>query len=971
MRSSHVYPIKYTAQTSADRPSACLKQKNPDPEPFSRLIKISSAAGSGKQFCNNIFAGASSNELGNSGDRSSGKHSSSPRGVDRSIEINDIVQSILETVSRAKHLDFDSVQPGTIVDERYVIREKIGAGAMGTVFRAQERALARDVALKLLHPRLLDDPDAMRRFELEGQLMSTLLHANISQCYRYGIWLKQFPYLAMEFLHGKTLRQVLNQEEFENKGLERQRALRIARNLCQGLAYAHKSSVLHRDIKPENIFLANISAEEVPKLLDFGLAKVSSVASEQSSQKNTSTGNLVGTVQYMSPEQCRGLKPTEVSDLYSLSCVLFEALCGSAPFEAENAVAYLHLHTSAERPLLQNRLPNQEVPEKLQAILNKGLAVDPDKRYQTAVEMCQDIDNFLSGNTAMIQISPEANEKGKSQSIINKAKFIFVILVPALLIAALAVAFYGNDRISAFEMQAFLRQSPDCRSYLLKLNELTDRGSINLLPTYLHELSTRYSKSEPSLSDIELLFTLSSKLHAQNHDDLSRQANQTVFIWLRPFMNKQLKANKQELIPVFEQTLELELEMNRLLKRYADKRIKNLELVQLLYDTPPYTYEAKTGQAAANLYLSALGNSGHASGQELFAVYRLLSVSASRLGKGDEQAVEIRRDAARRLGEESVYYLRILTDISHRVSATMSQKLLQEVCERDFGANEKVHALQCLARSYCLSGEHQKALSHYNQAYELLVIVKNIDYLDQFDKKKEFHSLDPELWKLARQLELELLIFEEQKHLQDEKESNESFERIKEKFGRAVALLKTNTSYKKPLAALVQDFISINSFDSESKRIREFVNSTLKQVKGQNNLSEFSLSLRQAYIRRGAFIWLFKRFLSREPASEGLRSFSLSLTDKNSAQAFKELVANIAGSDEFKQSMQKLSERQKILCLYEHLLSRHPIESEISYWLEILNKNGFEQTVISFASCDEFKLIFSQVEKKLDSELIQ
>lgn len=216
-------------------------------------------------------------------------------------------------------------EPGTIIDDRFEITASVGDGGMGSVFRARQIGLNREVALKLLHSSLIGDADSRARFEREGKVLSAMSHPGLPVFYHFGLWNSVFPYIAMEFLEGVSLRSLID----ERGKLPWSQVLEIGLQATAGMTASHAHGIIHRDLKPNNIMLVETSTTHPQvKIVDFGLA---GFCEKQHEQKLTNTGLLIGSVHYMSPEQCVGKRADQRSDIYSLGCVLYEALAGSPP----------------------------------------------------------------------------------------------------------------------------------------------------------------------------------------------------------------------------------------------------------------------------------------------------------------------------------------------------------------------------------------------------------------------------------------------------------------------------------------------------------------------------------------------------------------------------------------------------------------------------------------------------------------
>ena len=268
----------------------------------------------------------------------------------------------------------------------YDIIDKIGAGGMGVVYLARDTRLNRKVALKLLPPFFTQHPDRLRRFQQEARAASALNHPNILTIHEVG-HVDSAHYIATEFVEGESLRDRINRGPRKIK-----EALDIAMQVAGALASAHEAGIIHRDIKPENIMLRQ---DEFVKVVDFGLAKLTSqldAESEASTIVNTDEGIVMGTAQYLSPEQARGLKVDARTDIWSLGCVLYEMVAGRSPFTESTQGDVIVSILEREPPPLA-RFSGQ-VPSELQRIVSKSLAKDREKRYQSAKDLLIDLKNL-------------------------------------------------------------------------------------------------------------------------------------------------------------------------------------------------------------------------------------------------------------------------------------------------------------------------------------------------------------------------------------------------------------------------------------------------------------------------------------------------------------------------------------------------------------------------------------------------
>ena len=281
--------------------------------------------------------------------------------------------------------DFDDAEMiGMLVDGRYRLDARVGKGGMGVVYRAEQVALRRTVAIKLLPPATAAVEELRARFEREALAIGRIDHPNCVGVYDFGSMPSGALYLAMEFLQGESLGDLLDRET----RLVPERALRIVSDILRGLEHVHAAGITHRDIKPENIVLVrDADGNEVAKLLDFGIAKILNNDIDDD-VKLTQAGMAFGTPIYMSPEQAFGDPVDGRSDLYGVSVMLFEMIAGKPPFYADDKLELMSMHTSRPVPSLREIMGSDAPPvdPALEALIRHGLAKRIDERIGSATE---------------------------------------------------------------------------------------------------------------------------------------------------------------------------------------------------------------------------------------------------------------------------------------------------------------------------------------------------------------------------------------------------------------------------------------------------------------------------------------------------------------------------------------------------------------------------------------------------------
>lgn len=296
------------------------------------------------------------------------------------------IKALLRRSSQPKGIQH--FENGALVAEKYQIISLIGEGGVGVVYKAHHKFLNKLVALKLLRPEYASDQIVVSRFRREAQAADSLKHPNIAAVYDYGILADGRPFMVMDFIEGRTLYNVL----ILHKRLEVRRAVSLFVKICDALSFAHSHGVIHRDLKPSNIMLVEENGIEIPKLLDFGIAKL---LDTEHSQQLTRTGEFCGSPLYVSPEQCTSGKQDQRSDIFSLGCVICETLTGQAPFHGETVMDTIHKRLHERPPNLMDLNPAADIPPLLNDIVRKTLELDPMNRYQTMDDLKTDLESVL------------------------------------------------------------------------------------------------------------------------------------------------------------------------------------------------------------------------------------------------------------------------------------------------------------------------------------------------------------------------------------------------------------------------------------------------------------------------------------------------------------------------------------------------------------------------------------------------
>ncbi len=287
---------------------------------------------------------------------------------------------------------------GTVLSGRYKLEAKLGSGGMSTVYLAKDGTLDRDVAVKVMHREMSEQPDQLERFRQEARAVAKLSHPNVVAVIDAGED-GGHPYIVFEYVEGETLKQRIARVG----ALDAQEALAYAIEIARGLTVAHARNMVHRDIKPQNVL---IDAEGRAKLTDFGISR------QLEQDGMTATGRVLGTTDYVAPEQAMGHPVDPRSDIYSLGVVLYEMLVGQVPFHADSQVGVAMKHVNEDLPDVQQRRP--EISAAAALVVERATAKDPDERYQKVGEMIDDLSTALE-----VEAARAGSTTGEATSVLD------------------------------------------------------------------------------------------------------------------------------------------------------------------------------------------------------------------------------------------------------------------------------------------------------------------------------------------------------------------------------------------------------------------------------------------------------------------------------------------------------------------------------------------------------------------------
>jgi eukaryotic-like serine/threonine-protein kinase len=308
---------------------------------------------------------------------------------------------------------------GATIATRYKIVRKLGEGGMGSVYLALHTILEKQVALKVLHGEFARKPDLVDRFMQEAKAASRIRHENVIDISDFGATPEGHVFFAMELLQGHDLHDAVARAKLSGQLLPWSRTKRIFLQICSALAAAHARGIVHRDLKPENVYLIDFLGDhDFVKLLDFGIAKLTDVSSEEGGRKLTKTGMLFGTPEYMSPEQARGENVDHRVDIYAMGCILFQLVTNRVPFEADNFMGVLSQHLTEEPPSIPPEVFDQiGAPRALAEVIDRALEKDRDARWQTIEEFAAAV-RKVSGDPA----TPDRSQPFRAANVTSPAE---------------------------------------------------------------------------------------------------------------------------------------------------------------------------------------------------------------------------------------------------------------------------------------------------------------------------------------------------------------------------------------------------------------------------------------------------------------------------------------------------------------------------------------------------------------------
>jgi serine/threonine protein kinase len=400
---------------------------------------------------------------------------------------------VTETIEVPK----EELTTGSTFAGRYQIIEELGKGGMGRVYKVLDKEINETVALKLLKSEISVDKKTIERFRNELKIARKISHKNVCRMYHLGKH-DEASFIAMEYVHGEDLRRLIRKVGQLGAG----KAISIAKQVCEGLEEAHRLGVIHRDLKPSNIM---VDEEGNARIMDFGIAR------SIDAKGITGAGVMIGTPEYMSPEQVEGKEVDQRSDIYSLGIILYEMVTGSVPFEGDTPFTIGVKHKS-EIPKDPKEL-NKQIPEDLNSVIMRCLEKDKEKRYQSAGEVRSELENIEKGiPTAKIDVPRKKSTTSKEITVTFRRRWVFVVVFfSVVIVTALAFLFFrGEKDLTTSENSVLVvlpfdnLGSPEDEYFADGItDEITARlNRISQLDVIARSSAVQYKKTEKSIQEI-------------------------------------------------------------------------------------------------------------------------------------------------------------------------------------------------------------------------------------------------------------------------------------------------------------------------------------------------------------------------------------------------------------------------------------------------------------------------------------
>jgi serine/threonine protein kinase len=306
------------------------------------------------------------------------------------------------------------MEEGIVLNGRYRLVERVGSGGMATVYKAEDKALGRNVAIKILHESLTSDLEFLNRFQSEAHAAANLTHPNIVTVHDIGQDGRRF-YIVMEYVSGKTLKEIVRHYNEQGRLMPIKRAIDLAIQICNGIGYAHRANLIHCDVKPQNVI---VTADDRVKVADFGIARAWT-----EEQKIDRQMEVWGTPQYLAPEQAAGEAATPSTDVYAIGIVLYEMMAGRTPFQQDTPTEVALKHLTEQPPPVSQF--NPAVPHQLEQILNKVLSKEPAGRYRTAGQLGRILSTYRERSSQQTGPLPAARPDSPGTPVSEQKTQIF------------------------------------------------------------------------------------------------------------------------------------------------------------------------------------------------------------------------------------------------------------------------------------------------------------------------------------------------------------------------------------------------------------------------------------------------------------------------------------------------------------------------------------------------------------------